>query len=325
MVDFTGYANKVLLSDTFDFTIDEVTTVLRNIGLINENNVCREEQMERYIFLYGDEQEVYNREERKFIEGVGNIFIYREFHKKTKRGTMPCRVIAAEIETIEPLKSILFFMKEINKAIGGYTVFFIKANREFYIGMRLFGHDVKEDCMVSGPIVTCEDMEEICDRLMFVPDCDDFVSYYSAMASAIEYTSEKYVDYDTQIIKRRGIQYQYLQMLSDIEKIFGLSTSKEKIRYYDSFELESEKDFPCLLKDIYSELNFIESFRANTVEMLFEAEEMVQLATRTEEENNLFLANNIEKQEIKEYALEIKAHLEDPEMMIKLLKKKKNL
>ena len=35
MVDFTGYANKVLLSDTFDFTIDEVTTVLRNIGLTN--------------------------------------------------------------------------------------------------------------------------------------------------------------------------------------------------------------------------------------------------------------------------------------------------
>lgn len=69
--------------------------------------------MEKYIFLYGDEQEVYNREERKFIEGVGNIFIYREFHKKTKRGTMPCRVIAAEIETIEPIKSSVFFMKEI--------------------------------------------------------------------------------------------------------------------------------------------------------------------------------------------------------------------
>lgn len=51
MVDFTGYANKVLLSDTFDFTIDEVTIVLRNIGLINEKNICREEQMEKYIFL----------------------------------------------------------------------------------------------------------------------------------------------------------------------------------------------------------------------------------------------------------------------------------
>lgn len=324
MVDFTGYANKVLLSDTFDFTIDEVTTVLRNIGLINEKNICREEQMEKYIFLYGDEQEVYNREERKFIEGVGNIFIYREFHKKTKRGTMPCRVIAAEIETIEPIKSSVFFMKEINKAIGGYTVFFIKANSEFYIGMRLFGHNVKEDCMLSGPIVTCEDMEEICDRLMFVPDCYDFVSYYSAMASALEYMSEKYEDYDAQIIKRRGIQYPYLEMLSDIEKIFGLSVSKEKIRYYDSFEMEPEKNFLCVLKETYSELNFIESFKANTVEMLFEAEEMAQLAARTEEEHNLFLANH-QEEEIKEYDSEIKDYLDDPEMMIKLLKKKKNL
>lgn len=113
-------------------------------------------------------------------------------------------------------------------------------------------------------------------------------------------------------------------MLSDIEKIFGLSVSKEKIRYYDSFEMEPEKNFLCLLKETYSELNFIESFKANTVEMLFEAEEMAQLAARTEEEHNLFLANQQEK-EIKEYDSEIKDYLDDPEMMIKLLKKKKNL
>ena len=59
--------------------------------------------------------------------------------------------------------------------------------------------------------------------------------------------------------------------------------------------------------------------------MLFEAEEMAQLATRTEEEHILFLANHQEEQEIKEYDSEIKDYLDDPEMMIKLLKKKKNL
>lgn len=89
--------------------------------------------------------------------------------------------------------------------------------------------------------------------------------------------------------------------------------------------MEPEKDFLCLLKETYSELNFIESFKANTVEMLFEAEEMAQLATRTEEEHNLFLINHQEEQEIKEYDSEIKDYLDDPEMMIKLLKKKKNL
>ena len=51
---------------------------------------------------------------------------------------------------------------------------------------------------------------------------------------------------------------------------------------------------------------------------------MAQLASRTEEEHNLFLANH-QEEEIKEYDSEIKDYLDDPEMMIKLLKKKKNL
>lgn len=52
MVDFTGYANKVLLSDTFDFTIAEVTTVLRNIGLINEKYMSRRTNGKIYFLIW---------------------------------------------------------------------------------------------------------------------------------------------------------------------------------------------------------------------------------------------------------------------------------
>ena len=44
-------------------------------------------------------------------------------------------------------------MKEINKAIGGFTIFFIKAGVNFYIGIRAFNKDENDDCIISKPIV----------------------------------------------------------------------------------------------------------------------------------------------------------------------------
>ena len=57
-------------------------------------------------------------------------------------------------------------MKEINKAIGGFTIFFIKAGVNYYIGIRAFNKDVNDDCIISKPIVLTEDFEEITDKLV---------------------------------------------------------------------------------------------------------------------------------------------------------------
>lgn len=73
-------------------------------------------------------------------------------------------------------------MKEINKAIGGFTIFFIKVNEQLFIGMRVFNESQKDNCLISKSIETYEDFEEISERLSLVTDCD-FIEYYGSLAS----------------------------------------------------------------------------------------------------------------------------------------------
>lgn len=101
MVYFNGVTDKVPFHEIFEFTREEIALVLEYMGLMNAQESCQIEPMDKYIFLHGDDQEVYNKEERNFIESVGDIYIYREFNKRTKRGTMPCRMVAAEINAVD--------------------------------------------------------------------------------------------------------------------------------------------------------------------------------------------------------------------------------
>lgn len=326
MVNFSGVTSKVPLYEIFDFTVEEVSLVLEYMGLASAKDKCQVERMDRFVFLYGDDQEVYNREERDFIKSVGNIYIYREFYKKTKRGTMPCRIIATEIDAMDEVRSAIFFMKEINKAVGGFTIYFIKANEQLFIGMRVFNEDAKDDCMISKPIEVFEDLEDISVELSFVSESDEFIEYYGSLALAIEYTKENYMDYDMQIIKKRGVQYEYPQMLSEIGMIYNVNFSGEISRYYMSLDKVEDCDYISKVKDAISELKFIESFKANTMEMLFEAEEMAQLAAKTEEEHNLFIEEHHDEEIYNEESdLKMKEYLYDPELMIKMLKQRKGI
>ena len=78
-------------------------------------------------------------------------------------------------------------MKEINKAIGGFTIFFIKAGVNYYIGIRAFNKDVNDDCIISKPIVLTEDFEEITDKLFYVADSDDFIDYYRTFVKIFQW------------------------------------------------------------------------------------------------------------------------------------------
>ena len=85
MVNFNGGADKITFYEIFEFTEEDIAHVLECMGLVNAQESCQIEPMDKFIFLHGDEQEVYNKEERDFIENVGEIYIYKEFCKKAKR------------------------------------------------------------------------------------------------------------------------------------------------------------------------------------------------------------------------------------------------
>lgn len=327
MVNFNGVTNKVPFCEIFEFTREEIALVFEYMGLMNAQESCQIEPMDKFIFLHGDEQEVYNKEERNFIESVGNMYIYREFHKKTKRGTMPCRIIAAEINAVDEVKNSLFFMKEINKAIGGFTIFFIKADTDYYIGIRAFNKDLKDDCIISMPIVLVDDFEEIAYKLSYVSQSEDFIDYYNSFVEALEFSKQDLIDYDTQIMTKRGLQYSYLNMLNEISHIYKVNFIGEIDRYYRLFENNERKEYLSIVKESISELSFIESFKANTMEMLFEAEEMEQLAIKTEEENDEFIEKQSTDNSVnnEESDSKMKEYLDDPELMIKMLKQRKGI
>lgn len=326
MVKFNRITNKVPFYEFFRFSIEEIAQMLEYMGLMNSQESCQVESLDKYIFIHGDEQEVYNSEERNFIKSVGNIYIYREFYKKINRGTMPCRIIAAEINAANEIKNALFFMKEINKAIGGFTIFVIKANTRYYMGIRAFNKDIKDDCIISRPIESFEDFEDISDKLSYVPQTDDFMDYYVSLAEALEY-DRNYIDYDTKVMIKRGIQHSYLDTLNEISRMYKVSFEYEIDRYYSTFENIEERDYLSVVKEAVSELSFIKTFKANTIEMIFEAEKMVQLAIKEEEEYETFMekhhTNNAVN--IKGNVSEMKEYLDDPELIIKILKQQRGI
>lgn len=216
-------------------------------------------------------------------------------------------------------------MKEINKAIGGFTIFFIKAGVNFYIGIRAFNKDENDDCIISKPIVLVEDFEEMADKLSYVTDSDDFIDYYRTLVDAIEENNLALTDYDRQIEIKRGIQYSYLNILSKISHIYKVSFPGEIERYYKSFEGIEENDYLSIVKESIAELSFIKSFKANTMEMLFEADEMMELAKKTEEENEIFIGNQNEKNYNEENNSDMMKYLDNPELMIKMLKQRKGI
>ena len=77
MVNFNGITSKVPFHEFFEFTVEEISQVFEYMGLMSTKETCHVEPMEKYIFLHGDEQEVYKKEERNFIESIGDIYIVK--------------------------------------------------------------------------------------------------------------------------------------------------------------------------------------------------------------------------------------------------------
>ena len=61
------------------------------------------------------------------------------------------------------------------------------------------------------------------------------------------------------------------------------------------------------------------------MEMLFEADEMMELAKRTEEVNEIFIGNQNEKNYNEENYSDMMRYLDNPDLMIKMLKQRKGI
>ena len=100
----------------------------------------------------------------------------------------------------------------------GFNVFLFRTVEGFFLGCRLYNKDTYKDCTLTEAIKYESEFDEIIEELSYLPYTDEFIPYYSALVEAIECRETNLIDYDLKIIMKRGVNFSYLEGLSDIEK-----------------------------------------------------------------------------------------------------------
>lgn len=310
------------LEDSFEE--QNITLILNNIGLLANRTKCIVERFEKFIFLRSNQDEIYDRQEREFIENVDKIYVYPDYYKRTKKGIMSCHIIAADLsDASEPVYNGVAFMKIVNKSLPGFGVFLLKLNDGLHFGCRLFENDEWKDCTLSETGY----FRQIASEMFWCDDGNDFISYYSSLVEIISqrFGTANILDYDEAVRNGRGIDYSYLDIMHLIQYNYKIDTSKDRQRYVESFDKKIEYNFQQELSWCLDELKNIKSTQVNTLEMLFEAEELEKLVSEVYQKNQDILDKPKPDGQDSFNENIYEKYRDDPEMVIKMLKIQKGI
>ena len=308
-----------------EYSVDTVANLLMPTGFLIDRATQYAGSLEKYVFLSDNVDEVYSKSEIDFIEGVVDFCIFRDFYKYTKKNVIPCRVISAKIDKMDIVSAGIAFTKIMNKTIDGLNIGFVVSKEGILFTGRLFEQGNNIGCFVSDLIRTEEQYNQIASNLIFGDLYDSFIDYYSYIKSVIHYT-EKTVPYEDTLRFAKKILYTYIKELQDLEEYLGVSFAWQIERSFFNDDESEEQPYPERVKDCEEYLFTIESTKVNTMEILFEAEEMERLALEAEQKNDEMIQKRNGYEDVKsDVDEEIKALLDDPEDMIKMLKKKRGI
>lgn len=239
---------------------------------------------------------------------------------------IPCRIVSAKIDNnMDIVSSGIAFTKILNKAIDGLNIGFVISEEGILFTGRLFEQRNNIGCYVSDLIKTEGQYDEIVAELIFGDLYDSFIDYYSYIKSVIHYTDEP-IPYGETLRGAHRIPYTYIEELQDLEEHMGISFAREIERCFFDNEEPEELPYCEKIKECEEYLFKIESSRVNTMEILFEAEEMERLVSEAEQKNDEMLKQSSGDENTEnEIDEETKALLDDPEGMIKMLKKKRGI
>lgn len=302
-----------------------ITETLADAGLVGDRAPWFSGTMERLVFVHGDDNEVYSSDEIEFIESVTEVYAYSEQTKRFGKHAVPGRVFATKFHESghDAITSCVSFEKIIDKAFDGFNIFFFVTEESVYFGCRIFDKG-NYDCTLSNPIMEEEQFQEILEAFACYADADDFVDYYQQIQHIISIGQEEFLSYADSVAGRGGTGAAYFDTLDDIGRTLGVDVSGAKSRYWNDFYGEEEPSFNEILDEVCENLSFIKSHRINIYEMLFEADEAMKQAEATEAANQEIASSAVETDE-SDLNDDVRALLDDPEEMIKLLKKRKGL
>lgn len=317
--------DEFVLNAYQNYSVDIAANLLLSTGLLIDRTTQYSGNLERFVFLKGNTSEIYSKSEIDFIDRVIDFCVFKDFFKKTKKGMIPCRVISAKIDNMDIVSAGIVFTKIMNKALDGMNIGFIVCDEGILFTGRLFEQRDNIGCFISDLIQTEDQYDEIASELMFCDLYDGFIEYYAYIKSVIHYT-EEIIPYGENHRSTQRILYAYIDELQDLQEHLGISLAREIERCFYYNDTPLELSYCGRVKECEEYLFKIESSKVNTMEILFEAEEMERLASEAEKKNDEMLQqsnpNDNADNDIDE---ETKALLEEPEDMIKMLKKKRGI
>lgn len=306
-----------------EYSIETVADLLLPTGFLIDETVQYAGSLERYVFLNGNMSEVYTKSEIDFIDKVGDIFVFRDNLKKTKRNIVPCRVIAARIDCEDIISASIAFAKIVNKARDGMNICLTISDEGLLFAGRIFTQKDKNACFISEVIKNVAQYEVLVSELFFATAYKDFIEYYSYIKVVIQHEEQK--SYSDIFRGAQRIHYGYIDELHELEETLHVSFAHEIEKILYAGDGQEELSYADKVKECEEYLFNVESSRVNTMEMLFEAEEMERLALEAESRNSEIIQQNSDEDQQIGIDEETKELLNDPESMIKMLKKKRGL
>lgn len=315
--------DEFVLSVYQNYSVDTVAELLLPTGLLIDKSTQYIGTFEKYVFLHGNKEEIYSKGERDFISAAGEIAIFTDFFKETRKGTIPCRVVAVRSKSYSALDFSIAFTKIINKASDGFNICVVVAEEGILFSCRAYDDSLITNYYISDYITSKESLEALCGDLIYASDCEGFIEYYSYIRENIRFKMDM-ADYTLKLRNAHRSPYVYIEELQEIEMETGLSLSEEIEKCFWGME-EEKLTFADRVAEAEENLFKIESSRINTIEMLFEAEEMERLVSEVEQRNEIMLQQSAEEDKTSNLDMKVKELLEDPEETIKILKKKRGI
>ena len=312
--------DELIIQLNDDFSAMNLRKLVSAVGAIDESSIPREVDLNQLVYLISNTGEIYSKTERDYIKEIGSVFVFPDTPRTISRGIINCRVVGADLtNTSADLFSAVLFMKIVSKALDGWTQFFLRLRDGIHIGMRVYGRDETRTCTIADG----KSLALICDEMTWVYNQSDFLKLYNSMLEVITPEDSSKSDFDTMAVKRRGYQSEYIEGLRELERTLNLDFAGEIERYRLSYKDEEERDFYQDLEEALDTFKDIKSSKINTLEMLFEAEELETIAN----EQELRYAQSIDS--VSAYVEvsnnDVKLAGDDPESLIKMLKAKKGI
>lgn len=302
-------------------TVEASCAFLHTCWFLDHDCVLESKKYNHLILVEGEQDEIYSHEERYFMDDTCKEVGYYATTKRYHNEYVDFHVITTCFSQATNIYYAIEFMKIGNKALGGYNLFLITFSDAVFIGFGLPNSNSK-DCLLSFPITERLDWSILSEILLARTESDDLKDYYHHFVMFLDtmpecYERKQLLSYDQNslpllLLSDEDPYDRYDTVFSEGQKEAALlmnpEDSMERLEdfMFDSDEFfkvhnitgeskdnqyESNDHFCAFDIDTFAyevqacmdALAFIKPSKVNTLELLFDSEESLEISIQEDE------------------------------------------